>query len=202
MNLSTSGITFNETPKLLSTLNPSSSDDLTTKKYVDDKVSSSTGTGESNGKYIAGTGIRIDDTIDTPLTIRMGPDTAVYLNFIMYDNNLFVAAGNSGVIVTSQDGISWTKQTSNVSLDLNQVIYANNQFVVIGTQGTIVTSPDGTVWTAQTLYTSGELLILEQIKYINNIIGGNFTTLRTIVYGKDLYVAIGDKILTSSDYTT
>jgi hypothetical protein len=62
------------------------------------------------------------------LTIRSNVNNN--LRYITYgktsDNNLFVAVGDSGTIITSQNGITWTSQSSGVTYDLKQVIYGNN----------------------------------------------------------------------------
>ena len=59
---------------------------------------------------------------------------------------LYAAVGNSGTILTSPDGTSWTSRTSGTTEDLYGVTYANSTFVVVGTSGTILTSSDGTTW--------------------------------------------------------
>ena len=60
------------------------------------------------------------------------------------DSVKFVAVGNSGTILTSSDGTSWTSPTSGTSNDLKGVTYANSTFVAVGKSGTILTSTDGT----------------------------------------------------------
>ena len=69
----------------------------------------------------------------------------------------FVSVGNSGNIITSSDGISWTKRTSGTREYLKGVTYASSAFVTVGKSGTILTSPDGTTWTSRTSGTSNEL---------------------------------------------
>jgi len=66
----------------------------------------------------------------------------------------FVSVGNSGTILTSSDGISWTKRTSGTSKYLRGVTYGNGLFVTVGESGTILTSPDGNSWTKRTSGTS------------------------------------------------
>ena len=62
----------------------------------------------------------------------------------------FVAVGNSGTLLTSSDGITWTSRTSGTTKSLNGITYANNSFMTVGESGTILTSSDGTSWTSGT----------------------------------------------------
>jgi hypothetical protein len=96
-------------------------------------------------------------------------------------NGLFVAVGWNGAILTSPDGVSWTRRTSGTSDTLWDVAYGNGTFVVVGRNGTILTSPDGVSWTAQTSPTSNDLY--------------------AVTYGNGLFVAVGwnGAILTSPD---
>jgi len=67
---------------------------------------------------------------------------------------MFVTVGDSGTILTSPDGTSWTKRTSGTSEYLFGVTYGNGLFVTVGNSGTIFTSTDGTSWTKRTSGTS------------------------------------------------
>jgi len=63
---------------------------------------------------------------------------------------MFVAVGNWGEIVTSQDGVNWTRQTSGTSNHLLGVTAnKNGQFAVVGSSGLILTSTCGVTWTLQ-----------------------------------------------------
>ena len=57
-----------------------------------------------------------------------------------YGNGRFVAVGEDGTILTSPDGVSWTRRTSGTSNRLEGVAYGNGLFVAVG-GGTILTSP-------------------------------------------------------------
>ena len=65
----------------------------------------------------------------------------------------FVAVGDSGTILTSTDGTSWTSRTSGTTSNLVGVTYGNNKFfTMLGTMsssiGTVLTSSNGISWTS------------------------------------------------------
>ena len=60
-----------------------------------------------------------------------------------------MAVGQSGVVYTSSDGITWENRSSGTTQWLNGVHYANGLFVAVGEQGTIRTSSDGITWTSR-----------------------------------------------------
>jgi len=62
--------------------------------------------------------------------------------------------GFFGTILTSPDGITWTKRTSGTWEYLKGVTSGNGLFVTDGNSGTILTSPDGNSWTQRTSGTS------------------------------------------------
>ena len=141
---------------------------------------------------------------------------------VTYGNGMFVAVGKSGSIVTSTDGITWTKQTSPVSSTLIAVTYGNGMFVAVGESGSIVTSTDGITWTKQTLK---DRSILNAVTYGNGMfvaVGENNLSVRStdgitwtssstpdrilksITYGNGMFVAVGYTrgIATSTDGKT
>ena len=148
------------------------------------------------------------------------------LSSITYADSEFVAVGNSGTIITSPDGKTWTLQTSQVNTGPNAlygIIYADSEFFAVGQSGTILTSPDGKTWTTQTSPTN---MSLQGITYGNNEfvtvgqdgtiltssdgttwdtqVSGTTNSLFGITYGNGKFVAVGDSgiILTSSDGKT
>jgi photosystem II stability/assembly factor-like uncharacterized protein len=60
---------------------------------------------------------------------------------VTYGNGTFVAVGRNGTILTSRDGVNWTRRTSPTRDWLNSVTYGNGRFVAVGDYGTILTSP-------------------------------------------------------------
>ncbi len=70
------------------------------------------------------------------------------LNGVTYGNGLLVAVGKDGIILTSPDGVTWTRRASPTSNPLYDVAYGNGLFVAVGRDvgsygdyGTILTSP-------------------------------------------------------------
>jgi LPXTG-motif cell wall-anchored protein len=77
---------------------------------------------------------------------------------IAFGNNVFVAVGDQSTIMTSPDGLYWTKQTvpnpPGAGQSFRGVRYGDGSFVVTGYSGIILTSPDGVTWTQKTSGTS------------------------------------------------
>ena len=63
---------------------------------------------------------------------------------------LFVAVGNSGKILTSDNGTSWDNRSSGTTSTLIGVTYGNNKFMTMSGDktGTMLTSSNGTSWTS------------------------------------------------------
>lgn len=131
----------------------------------------------------------IDGLTWTPRT----SGTTYLLYGIAYGNGTYVADGYNSVynssnqtytypsiILTSPDGISWTKRYEGTNNGLNKIIYMNGYFVAVGMNGTILVSPNGTAW--QVAFSTTD----------RNLSG--------ITYGNGLFVAGGDNgtILTST----
>ncbi len=98
---------------------------------------------------------------------------------VTYGDNIFVAVGLKGAIISSNNGYVWQSILSKNTDHLYDIIYADNIFVAVGQNGTIVTSTDGIHWLECS--------------------SGTSQTLHGIAYGNDKFVAIGDNgtILTS-----
>ena len=88
-------------------------------------------------------------------------------------SGLFITIGDSGTLLTSQDGITWTSRTSGTSKNLRSIAFDGiNTLVAVGFSGTILSSSDGTTWTSRTSGTT---------KNINNVF-----------YGNSKFFAVGD----------
>ena len=172
------------------------------------------------GIYTKGLVKQSDPLIKFNQYSKIGRDT---IFSITYGNGMFVAVGNSGNIVTSTDGITWTRQTSPISARLWLVTYGNGMFVVFSDSGSIVTSTDGITWTKQTSPVSTRL---ESITYRNGMFvavgnSGSIVTstdgitwtkqtspisadFSSVTYGNGMFVAVGESgsIVTSTDGIT
>jgi photosystem II stability/assembly factor-like uncharacterized protein len=76
------------------------------------------------------------------------PTTATLLD-VYYANSLFMAVGETGLIRTSSDGITWTTQTSGTTVKLNGVYYndTDSAWIVVGDNDVIIISNDnGVTW--------------------------------------------------------
>lgn len=89
---------------------------------------------------------------------------------------VYVAVGNGGTIVSSNDAVTWTTQTSApaITANLNSVTSNGTTFVAVGANGTVVTSADGVTWTTQTP------------------VGLGTANLNSIIYVGSIFYAVGD----------
>lgn len=104
-------------------------------------------------------------------------------------NYLYVAVGANGTIITSSDGITWTKSDIPTTENLYALTIPNatvapskdNPYVVVGSKGVILTSYDGKSW--------------------NNVVSGTTNTLLAVQYSSGVFIAAGvnGTILKSSD---
>ena len=109
---------------------------------------------------------------------------------------LFVTVGDNGIILTSSDGISWTKRTSGTTKNLYGVTYGGGLFVTVGDNGTILTSSDGTTWANTSTNERTTLGRYFSQPDANHLYG--------VTYGDGLFVTVGGDatIFTSSNGTT
>jgi RNA polymerase sigma factor (sigma-70 family) len=66
---------------------------------------------------------------------------------IVYANNQYVVVREAGLIMTSPDGIRWTKRTSSTRENLLGLFWDGRQYLAGGDKGTILSSPDAIEWT-------------------------------------------------------
>jgi photosystem II stability/assembly factor-like uncharacterized protein len=94
------------------------------------------------------------------------------LRGIVFDNNRFVAVGDSGTVLYSHDGTTWSEGSSGITITLNSVTYGNGQFLAVGVNGMVATSSDGAAWRVRT--------------------SGTTTTLHSVTFSGTRFVAVGD----------
>ncbi len=67
---------------------------------------------------------------------------------IAWVNGKFLAVGAEGIILTSVDGVKWTRQDSGITEHLFGIAGVNGQFMVVGRRGAVLRSPNASAWTA------------------------------------------------------
>lgn len=108
-----------------------------------------------NGKYVAvGWGDSVSSSTGAVVffrTILTSPEgstwtvkstitSSYYLHSVAYGNGYFVICGELGLILVSQDAITWTTINTSTIFSLYSVIYGNGMFVAVGDAGKILTS--------------------------------------------------------------
>ena len=91
---------------------------------------------------------------------------------IAYGNNKFIAVGESGTVIRSDNGTNWTENlsgNSNTSANLYSIAFGNDRFVAVGRYAVIVITDNGTRFT------------LTETNYIFN----------DISFGNGVFVAVG-----------
>ena len=80
--------------------------------------------------------------------------TSHMLNAVTWNGIVFAAVGDSGTILTSPDGATWTSHVAGTAGLLSDIVWLANQFVIVGHEGMgicgpILTSPTGIAWTGR-----------------------------------------------------
>jgi hypothetical protein len=127
-----------------------------------------------NGAFVAVGGVTIQTLVDGAW--QSGPASRGF-NSVAYGKGRFVAVGTEGSIQTSEDGRSWTNQTSGTIQALRRVVLANGSFLVVGDAGTLLRSADGIQWSKVPLVaapslTAGKLLPNGTFEF--NVLPGTF----------------------------
>ena len=154
-------------------------------------------------------------------TSRTSGTTKILMD-VTYGNNLYVAVGDSGTILTSPNGITWTSRVSGTTDEIHRVKYYNSQYFAggdisaSGTNGILLKSSDGITWTNRL---STPTYSISDIAFGNNLyvtVGGGgailtspdaitwtsrtsgiTTVIYAVTYGNNLFVVVGNIILTS-----
>ena len=188
--------------------------------------------------------VKYNKEISGPLTINtnIGKKEVYTENFdfkrVLYGGRLrsviysrayskFIAVGDMGQVLFSNDGITWEMLDVNIASDFYGICEANqlNLLVAVGSGGSIITSPDGITWTIRTSNTtknlrgviySTQLNLLVAVGADGTIItssngidwtirsSGVLTYLYAVGYSNNLLVAVGASgtIITSPDGIT
>ena len=145
---------------------------------------------------VVGTSGSITKQVGLTLTVTWASRTSGTTNAlggITYGNGLFVAVGGNNTVLTSSDGVNWSKQilTAPYCNLSGGVTYGNGLFVAVGgfyysssSSPCLFISSDGVTWT---------------LKHLS--LG---FALKAVAYGNGLFVAVGENntIITSPDGVT
>jgi hypothetical protein len=173
-----------------------------------------------NGKFVAVGFDMILTSTDGVNWTRITLGTPGTFSSVIFSNDLFVAAGENGIILTLSDGITWTLRNSSPWRNIFSLTYTNNQFIAISNGNATLSSPDGFTWTEQFIYPT---YLFRSIIYVNNqiiVVGdsgiietssdgttwteqqsGTKDGLVSIAYGNGQYIAVGNggKVIASND---
>jgi hypothetical protein len=102
---------------------------------------------------------------------------------VAYGNGRFVAVGEQGAVLLSDDGENWSLEETGRIQNLQAVAFGEEQFVAGGEDGLLLISENGRQW--------------------GRVFAPTIQTIRKISYGDGIFVAVGhpSTILSSSDGT-
>lgn len=183
-----------------------------------------------NGRYVAVGGYPSNVKLVSTDGITWTAQPAAYgMDYDMYDitfgNGQFVAIGYYGVVLTSPNGLTWTKRNLDILDSMQGIVYANNQFITVGTS--IRRSTDGATWQATSApdgqsnlssvaYGNGRYVVFgnsyafgSKAQLLTSTDGAIFTRIEfptytapsDVVFGQNLFVSVDyyGNILSSSD---
>ena len=107
-----------------------------------------------------------DGNLGTPTTVTIIAGTTSNILGLVYENNLYVAAGTGGFLSTSTDAITWTTRTSGTASNIINLIYGDGIYVYVGAGGVLATSTNAITWTART---SGTTSAINGLTYANSL---------------------------------
>jgi hypothetical protein len=105
----------------------------------------------NSGEFLAG------GRAESAIWVQRTSGTSNSINAVMYDGTNFFAGGNSGTLIASTDGITWTSRTSGTTVTIgnatqgggNGLVYAAGQthpYVFCGGVGLLSSSTNGIQW--------------------------------------------------------
>jgi hypothetical protein len=78
--------------------------------------------------------------------VESGIDNSI--RAIAANDSIIVAVGDGGIVYSSTDGGTWTRQRETGPNDgLLDVVWFDSLFIAVGMNGTLISSPDGATWT-------------------------------------------------------
>ena len=141
-------------------------------------------------KYFLLTGeyeyLLIDD--ESKLIIAQNDETgSLYKVCYCETQNLYVAVGFNGKIITSRDGSNWSERASGTNETLNDVVEKDGTIVAVGNNGTILYSYDAINWVSVNSSTNQNLngVCSSMVSKIKFLTVGNNGAVLTSANGKD-----------------
>jgi hypothetical protein len=103
-----------------------------------------------------------------------GPTSTAFLSGVCWTGQRYVACGTNGTLVTSPDGITWTRLDSGTTRWIQSVNWNGSQVVAVGAGGVLLVSPNGLTWDAP------------------GTIVGSYQDYEDVAWANGRYVAVGN----------
>lgn len=126
------------------------------------------------------------------------------LRAIAKGNGLYVVVGDSGTIITSKDGKTWSSINTGITVNFHDVTFSTDKklFYVVGDNGKVLTSSDGITWTSYVPLTpstnlfsvasgQGRIVIGSQTSLVFEItkgVRGDQVTSRNVLNGSNINI--------------
>lgn len=91
-------------------------------------------------------------------SLRSRAVTLHHLKSVAVGAGVWIAVGDSGTIVRSTDGKSWSRVEVGCGADLSKVLFAQGKFRVLGDSGVVLSSQDGSSWIRSSVGATVKLL--------------------------------------------
>jgi MYXO-CTERM domain-containing protein len=102
---------------------------------------------------VVGAGAYISSSTDLVTWTSLSPESSLTfdrLRGVQWLVDRFFAVGDDDTILTSADGVTWTKQNVAASIhsNLRDIAYNGKLYVIVGSNNVVLTSSDGSNWSA------------------------------------------------------
>ncbi|RKP47897.1 hypothetical protein D7Z26_22040 [Cohnella endophytica] len=177
----------------------------------------------SNSVYVHYSSTNLTDWVSST-----SPISDSYLLDMAYGNGVYVAVGNKGAVLTSEDGENWESVSSGIGEHLQNVVYHEGKYLAVGGYTSAVySSADGKNWTSNPIadnkgaainkivYINGHYAAVSQYGQVlfsddgetwtvNPLTSNSPPPISDIIYANDQYMVTDTygRVYTSSDGTT
>lgn len=117
-------------------------------------------------KYVAPTAriLRYDGATWTDIATNFTVPLNYNLNRVRYFRDRYIAVGDNGtVIVSGDDGQTWTQIVSHTTCGLHDIVQGANIYVAVGRGGCVITSADNLTWTVRSSSTVADLFAVTYV---------------------------------------